>query len=81
MAGHLNDPATDGEVDFEERALSAASRLRRAETMRLVIDSEPDTISPAFDLSVASTLLNNGFGKADLLRVLGYVPDAVKDRV
>ena len=69
-------------VELDEDAVLAAMGFRdRAEAMRLAVDTEAGRKNPAFDLSVASTLLNNGFGEADLLRVLGYVPDGVKDRI
>lgn len=73
MAGDLT-PEPDAFLDsVQERS--------RADALALAASDVEGAVTPAYDLSVAATLLNLGHGRDMILRVLGYVPDGIRARL
>ena len=53
----------------------------RADALALAASDVEGAVTPAYDLSVAATLLNLGHGRDMILKVLGYVPERIRDRL
>lgn len=67
--------------DDSDAFLEHVRERSRADALALAASDVEGAVTPAYDLSVASTLLNLGHGRAMVLKVLGYVPDGVRGRL
>lgn len=53
----------------------------RADALALAASDVEGAVTPVYDLNVAATLLNLGYGREMLLEVLGYIPEGIRDRL